>query len=53
MLGLSELLDFPGLLPGLELPALVDFLLQHVLDSFVLFGFAHHSRPFLGPDVPF
>lgn len=49
----AVLLDLLGLLPRLKLLLLLDFLLQHLLEAFVILGLAEHPRPLLGPDIPF
>jgi hypothetical protein len=48
----SILLDLLGFLLRLELLLLLDFLLKHLLEAFVVLGFAEHARSLLGPDVP-
>ena len=50
-LRLPELFDLALLLPGLKLLLLVEFLLQHFLQLFVIFGLAEHSSPLLRADI--
>jgi hypothetical protein len=49
---LPEIFNLSLFFPALELPLLLEFILEHILQSFEVPGLAHHPRPFFRSNVP-